>query len=192
MSSDLFFIGIDGGGTKCRARLEDVDGNVLGEGVSGPANIMRDSDLAKASIVDAINIAISNAGNANTSEQISLSRCVVGAGLAGANIESARQQFEQWQHPFYSLHVLSDLHAACVGAHNGNPGAAIIIGTGSSGTMWQDESFQDVGALHLIFFTLRSAGRRRNEHYPINLNTPKGITKSCSCREILPETMYPN
>ena len=96
MSSDLFFIGIDGGGTRCRARLEDVDGNVLGEGVSGPANIMRDSDLAKASIVDAINIAISNAGNANTSEQISLSQCVVGAGLAGANIESAKQQFEQW------------------------------------------------------------------------------------------------
>ena len=145
MSSDLFFIGIDGGGTKCRARLEDVDGNVLGEGVSGPANIMRDSVLAKASIVDAINIAISNAGNANTFEQISLSQCVVGAGLAGANIESAKQQFEQWQHPFHSLHVLSDLHAACVGAHNGNPGAAIIIGTGSSGTMWQGESFQDVG-----------------------------------------------
>ena len=58
------------------------------------ANIMRDSDLAKASIVDAINIAISNAGNANTFEQISLSQCVVGAGLAGANIESAKQQFE--------------------------------------------------------------------------------------------------
>ena len=145
MSSNLFFIGIDGGGTKCRARLEDANGILLGEGVSGPANIMRDSDVAKASIINAINTAISIANKTKVTGHITLSQCVVGAGLAGANIEYARNAFEKWQHPFHSLHVLSDLHAACVGAHNGNPGAAIIIGTGSSGTMWEGDSFQDIG-----------------------------------------------
>lgn len=76
---------------------------------------------------------------------ISLSQCVVGAGVAGANIASAKQQFEAWSHPFHSMHVISDLHAACLGAHDGKEGAAIIIGTGSTGTLWKDNAFKDVG-----------------------------------------------
>lgn len=146
MSSDLFFIGIDGGGTKCRARLEDSKGTLLGEGVSGPANIMRDSELAKASMLDAISLAIASANtNRDSNNALGLSQCVVGAGLAGANIASAKQVFETWAHPFHSLHVLSDLHAACLGAHDGDSGAAIIIGTGSSGTVWHNNAFHDVG-----------------------------------------------
>ena len=144
MSSDLFFIGIDGGGTKCRARLESPDGTLLGEGISGPSNIMRDSELAKVSILDAIDKAIGSA-TATYGSPIALTQCVVGTGVAGANIASAKAHFEQWAHPFLSLHVLSDLHAACIGAHNGNPGAAVIIGTGSSGTLWRDNTFCDVG-----------------------------------------------
>lgn len=68
MSFDLFFIGIDGGGIKCWVWLEDVDGNVLGEGVSGFVNIMCDSDLVKVLIVDVINIVILNVGNVNIFE----------------------------------------------------------------------------------------------------------------------------
>src|SRR5688572_5550433 len=33
------FIGVDGGGTACRARLRDHTGAALGEGVGGPANV---------------------------------------------------------------------------------------------------------------------------------------------------------
>lgn len=146
MSSDLFFIGIDGGGTKCRARLEDSEGTLLGEGVSGPANIMRDSELAKTSIQEAISLAVASANQTFANKQkISASQCVVGAGLAGANIAGAKREFEAWAHPFHSLYVLSDLHAACLGAHDGASGAAIIIGTGSSGTLWHNNAFHDVG-----------------------------------------------
>ena len=35
--SDSLYIGVDGGGTGCRARLEDGDGTILGAGVAGPA-----------------------------------------------------------------------------------------------------------------------------------------------------------
>ena len=35
-----YVVGIDGGGTRCRALLQDIDGNTLGEGAAGPANIM--------------------------------------------------------------------------------------------------------------------------------------------------------
>jgi N-acetylglucosamine kinase-like BadF-type ATPase len=31
------YLGIDGGGTRCRARIEDKNGGVLGEAGSGPA-----------------------------------------------------------------------------------------------------------------------------------------------------------
>jgi hypothetical protein len=36
-SSTQLYIGIDGGGTGCRARIEDAAGNVLGQGTAGPA-----------------------------------------------------------------------------------------------------------------------------------------------------------
>jgi len=32
-----FYIGVDGGGTSCRARIEDAQGRVLGQGAAGPA-----------------------------------------------------------------------------------------------------------------------------------------------------------
>jgi len=33
------FIGVDGGGTGCRARIEDASGSLLGTGIAGPAAI---------------------------------------------------------------------------------------------------------------------------------------------------------
>jgi glucosamine kinase len=36
-SSAQLYIGIDGGGTSCRARIEDAVGDVLGQGTPGPA-----------------------------------------------------------------------------------------------------------------------------------------------------------
>src|SRR5438128_973842 len=32
-----FYIGVDGGGTNCRARIEDAQGRLLGQGAAGPA-----------------------------------------------------------------------------------------------------------------------------------------------------------
>src|SRR6185312_202271 len=36
--SARLFIGVDGGGTSCRARIEDEDGRYLGSGVAGAAS----------------------------------------------------------------------------------------------------------------------------------------------------------
>ena len=35
----MYFLGIDAGGTKCRARLVNAKGDILGHGLSGPANV---------------------------------------------------------------------------------------------------------------------------------------------------------
>ena len=60
--SEYLFIGIDGGASSCRARLSDMNGNLLGEGSSGPANIHLDLDLARESIRTASRSAARAAG----------------------------------------------------------------------------------------------------------------------------------
>jgi len=39
MNDTLLLLGVDGGGTQCRARLCAPSGTMLGEGRAGPANI---------------------------------------------------------------------------------------------------------------------------------------------------------
>lgn len=140
MKDQTFYIGIDGGGTNCRARLEDADGKLLATGSSGSANVMRCLDTAKLSIMEACQRALKEA-----QLSVPLDQIIVGAGLAGANVPSALDAVQSWQHPFKTFHVISDLHAACIGAHAGEEGAAIISGTGTSGTRFYQGEFTDFG-----------------------------------------------
>ena len=55
-------IGIDGGGTSCRAALATADGRIIGRGKSGAANIRTDLTGARASIVEAARLAFLDAG----------------------------------------------------------------------------------------------------------------------------------
>ncbi len=48
-----FFLGIDGGGTGCRAALADADGLIIGQGQGGPANINTDVEGAAVNILAA-------------------------------------------------------------------------------------------------------------------------------------------
>lgn len=123
-----YFIGIDGGGTKCKALLQNQSGEIIGEGLSGSANPATDFSLALHSIVDACELALAQA---QLSPNI-LAHCHVGMGLAGVNLPSIKHKMLQWQHPFATVHLTTDLHIACLGAHGGQDGAVIISGTGSS------------------------------------------------------------
>lgn len=126
-----YFLGIDGGGTKCKARLEDAAGNLLSEHISGPANPMRNYELAIKSIQDAIEGVFTKA---NLEVACATSTHAV-IGLAGLNIPSCLVQMNEWKHPFASLQFTTDLHIACVGAHGCEAGAIVIVGTGSSGIL---------------------------------------------------------
>src|SRR6218665_2644017 len=48
-----YIIGIDGGGTSCRAAVADRQGIILGRGKSGAANILTDPNNAIISITEA-------------------------------------------------------------------------------------------------------------------------------------------
>ncbi len=127
-NSELF-IGIDGGGTKCKARLEDEYGNLLAECTTGPANASRDLHGSLESIIQACKQCLEIANIAPER----LHELNVGMGLAGINLASVKEAFMQQALPFKHYNVTTDLHIACLGAHGGNNGAIVIVGTGSSG-----------------------------------------------------------
>lgn len=125
----MYFVGIDGGGTSCRARIKDAQGNFLGEAKTGSANIMLGAETAMTSIIDAITLA---AGQAGLSQQ-DFSSMHVGLALAGAEHKASWQAFMSLLHPFASMTLNTDAYGACLGAHNGKDGAIMIAGTGSCG-----------------------------------------------------------
>jgi glucosamine kinase len=124
----LLFLGVDGGGTLCRARLADWAGAVRGEGMSGPANIRVSLDEGIGSVLDAAGQCMAQAG-------ASFDHPVVAClGLAGASEpHEAAAAHAACKGRFHRLIVTTDAHAACVGAHGGEDGGIVIVGTGSIG-----------------------------------------------------------
>ncbi|MGO4706909.1 BadF/BadG/BcrA/BcrD ATPase family protein [Microvirga sp. 2MCAF38] len=127
--NELLYIGIDGGGTSCRARLRDGQGHLLGEGVGGSANIRLDPELVWNSILTACREALSGAGLVEDD----LKRTRVGLGMAGAGQKSAVDRLLSRPHPFTAIAIDTDAHAAWLGAFGGGDGAIVIVGTGSCG-----------------------------------------------------------
>lgn len=137
----LYYVGIDGGGTSCRARIRDENNQLVGEAKSGSANIMLGSEIAMAAIIEAINAA---AKQANLSQQ-DFDNMHVGLALAGAEHKNSWLAFMAQPHPFASMVLNTDAYGACLGAHNGDDGAIMIGGTGSCGILLQDGKQHVVG-----------------------------------------------
>lgn len=127
-TDDVLYVGIDGGGTNCRVRIESAAGVLLGVGHGGSAN----PSHGLLTVVDSIMTAITSALTQASLPQESISRLIVGAGLAGLHLPKYSQMMEEWQHPFKALYLTDDLHIATIGAHAGEDGAVAIIGTGFS------------------------------------------------------------
>ena len=122
-------IGIDGGATRCLARICDMDGNALGEGEGGPANIHSDFSIAKESIRAATKSALAAAGL----DESSLKRTHAGLGLAGAGVKAASNRLLAELTSFASIELETDAYVAWLGAHRGRDGGIAILGTGSCG-----------------------------------------------------------
>jgi glucosamine kinase len=123
------YLGVDGGGSRCRARLEAEHGALLGEGNSGPATTRLGTDKAWRSIMHACAAAAEQAGLAHEE----FSRIHAGIGIAGLGRRGAEAALKEIVHPFASVRFISDGLAACLGAHSGADGAIVVAGTGSIG-----------------------------------------------------------
>jgi len=130
--SPSYIIGVDGGGTKCRLRLTDAAGNLLGSGVDGAANIRLGLRQAWGNMLDAIDQAL---GEAGLGREI-FPATAIGLGLAGVVNDLDIQRTIESGPSFGKAVVCSDAHAACLGAFDGHDGGIVICGTGSAAYAW--------------------------------------------------------
>lgn len=138
---DQLYIGIDGGGTKCRATIYSAIQGVLGTGLGGPANPLHGFERTLESIMVSTQLALQDAGL--RVEQVH--ELNAGLGLAGVNLPSLYDKIMRWDHPFKQMFLTTDLHTACIGAHEGEDGAVIITGTGSCGFVLVDGKSANYG-----------------------------------------------
>jgi glucosamine kinase len=122
------FIGADGGGTGCRARIEDADGHRLGSGCAGPAAVRLGIGQSLAEVEAACRAAAAEAGLPSA-----LADMDAGIGLAGIGRRGVLDEVYARPHPFRSVVYVNDANIACIGAHSGRDGGIVIIGTGSAG-----------------------------------------------------------
>ena len=122
-------LGIDGGGTRCRARLCTLSGETIGRGIASPVNIRFSLQESFTAILDAMEQSLGMAGLTPRDA----GRIVACLALAGATEPGAVAAARQYQHPFRELMITSDVHAARVGAHRGSDGGVVVVGTGTIG-----------------------------------------------------------
>lgn len=129
MDTNLLLLGVDGGGTSCRARLCAFTGRQLGEAVTGPANLRLGLEASFSAILEAAMLCLGQAGLPASR----LGNIVACLALAGASEPSYLAAARSHPHPFRKAIITTDAHAACLGAHGDRDGAVVIVGTGSVG-----------------------------------------------------------
>lgn len=123
------YLGVDGGGTNCRVRLADENLNTLAEVTNGRSNLqLEGGEPAYRSIMDGTREVFAKAG-IDFSETANTYACF---GMAGGRMVSAREEFAARPWPFAAVKVYDDIDIARAGAHAGEDGAVIIVGTGSA------------------------------------------------------------
>ena len=141
-SAISYLLGVDGGGTGTRVVLSDRGGVELARGAGGPSGLVHGRQNAWNSILAAIRQAFEHAG-LKTPE---LSTMAIGCGLAGINNVQWAAEFVELNPGFAALTAETDAYTTLLGAHVGQPGVVIALGTGSVGEVLQpDGQRREVG-----------------------------------------------
>jgi glucosamine kinase len=135
------YLGIDAGGSHCRARITDAQGRVLGSGQSGPANTRMGVESLYERLIETCAQATDAAGL--TKQQQATIRA--GFGIAGINRMGAKAKLQAMSFPFANVQMTSDAVIANLGAHMGGDGATLILGTGSIGIIKLGEDIFSIG-----------------------------------------------
>lgn len=133
MTSTKILAAVDGGGTKTCLRLFTETGETIAEVRDGPANIASDAKQAWDSVREALDQAL-RLGAVDTIDCWAM-------GLAGAESACGTAEFLALIPKVLPTPVLvSDAYIACLGAHGGNDGAVVSVGTGTVGYALTTES----------------------------------------------------
>ena len=135
------FIGVDGGGTKTEAIIQNANGQRIGRGVSGPGNIKTSALGSFQSVQTAVQHALISAGIQDSHNY----HLHLGLGMAGTEVPAAKAAFLQIPHPFHTIVLNSDAYIACLGVHAGQDGAILIVGTGVIGMQIENNAVSRAG-----------------------------------------------
>lgn len=131
-------LGVDGGGTGCRAAVADLSGRILGRGQAGAANIASEPDGAAGNIRQAVEQALGQVGAAGSD----IRRAVLG--LAGANLKGAPERLAETL-PYPRVEIVTDAVTATRGALGGQDGIVAAIGTGSVFAVQRGDKIRQYG-----------------------------------------------
>lgn len=122
----VLFVGVDGGGSRCRVRIRDASGVLVAAAEGGAANVYLEFDAGLRTIRDSIRSALA---------ALSDGCCFdlrLGLGLAGVSSPDVAAAVARDLADLGPATVHHDGEAACVGAHAGADGGLVIAGTGSA------------------------------------------------------------
>ncbi|MDM9628694.1 BadF/BadG/BcrA/BcrD ATPase family protein [Rhizobium sp. S152] len=176
-------IGIDGGGSSCRAAIMDGTGRVLGRGTAGPSNILSDLDNSLLNIVASARNAVADAGLPNET----LSSAVAVVGVAGANVGDYAERVERAL-PFAKRRVVTDASTALQGALGDSDGVIGAFGTGSVYNARRDGKLCGIGGWGFVIGDQASGARLGRDLLEAALLAHDGIRKpSALSREVMAE-----
>jgi len=121
-----YLIGVDGGGSGTRVVLAGTEGIELARATGGPSGLALGVERAWEAIEAACLRAFDTAGL-----PFEWSACSLGCGLAGVNHAGWLAQFRATAPQGCALAVESDAFTTLLGAHGGEPGVIVALGTGS-------------------------------------------------------------
>lgn len=133
----VLYLGLDGGGTGCRAAIADDQGHILGRGDGGPANINSDPQGATVSILAAATAAMVQA-DARPTDLVAV------LGLAGGGLARPAAAMQN-RLPFARNLVVNDAVTAARGALGRNDGILVAMGTGSVLAIQQNGELRQFG-----------------------------------------------
>ena len=122
----FYLLGVDGGGSGCRAALAALDGAVIGQASGGPANVSTDADQAIANVQQVI-LSVMHAAGLGEHD---LSKTVIHIGLAGV-VSSGDSQKVASSITALRCTVTDDRHIFVAGALGDDDGALVALGTGT-------------------------------------------------------------
>ncbi|EGE56573.1 UNVERIFIED_ORG: glucosamine kinase [Rhizobium esperanzae] len=173
-------IGIDGGGTSCRAAVADRNGNIIGRGKAGPANILSDLENSLLNIVESARQALRDAGLAD--ETISSVAAVVG--VAGANVTDYGERIEKAL-PFAEGRVVTDALIALQGALGDDDGIVGAFGTGSVYNARRNGRLNGIGGWGFVVGDQASGARLGRDLMERSLLAHDGVHPASAITEAL-------
>lgn len=124
-----YLIGVDGGGSGTRVVITDTNSNFIAESHGEPSALSLGIERAWQSILHTIIAAFDSAQIATPM----LVECAIGLGLSGVNNSQWKKEFLFRNPGFKIIEVDTDGYTTLLGAHGGNPGTIVALGTGSIG-----------------------------------------------------------